>query len=83
MHKNTRMAESRHCKSPGITVEVWNGSVELSPGMEVWKGYMDQTEISMGPGASVCLCLSFIHTLMALFHKSMELWAVTLTLWWW
>ena len=53
--------------------------MELSPGMEVWKGNMDQMELSMGPkdqmelsmgpGASACLCLSYIHTLIELFHK--------------
>ena len=46
-----------------------DGPMELSPGMEVWKGNQDQMELSMGPGASVCLYLSYIHTLIALFHK--------------
>ena len=54
--------------------------MELSPGMEVWKGNQDQMELSMGPGASVCLCLSYIHTLIALFHKKHGFKAVAITL---
>ena len=64
--------------------------MELSPGMEVWKGNQDQMELSMGPkdqmelsmgpGASACLCLSYIHTLIALFHKKHGFKAVAITL---
>merc|ERR1711974_525279 len=39
----------------GIGKEVWNGSMELSPGMEVWKGFMDQMELSMGPAMAAIL----------------------------
>ena len=44
--------------------------MDLSPevGMEVWKGFMDQMELSMGPGASVCLC-QVIFTLSRLFSS--------------
>ena len=52
--------------SPGM--EVLNGSMESSPRMEIRNGYMDQMELSMGPGASACLC-----QLIQLFTKAWTL----------
>ena len=77
MNERSFQLKSSHRTSPGIGIDLWNASIESltgmevlnesmesSPRMEIWNGYMDQMELSMGPGASVCICQFYIFTLL-------------------